>query len=156
MAGRFCESTAAESHPPTSSPLVSMVVTVDQTPPWLLRWVRESTDGPYWRSGSLAPNYEAITCAIFHIGGWADGYSEAVLRIVEGLGPERAKGLLGPWSHSFPDEVEPGPAIDFRSSVPVDFCLEPATGRTIFVGSAMHAQAGPLCLHIALASKKTD
>src|SRR6185295_6538051 len=41
------------------------------------------------------------------------GYSEAVLRIVAGMGPERAKGLLGPWSHSFPDEVEPGPAIGF-------------------------------------------
>jgi predicted acyl esterase len=26
---------------------------------------------------------------------------------------DRAKGLLGPWSHSIPDKVEPGPAIGF-------------------------------------------
>ena len=31
---------------------------LEQTPPWLLAWLREQTDGPYWRSGSLAPDYE--------------------------------------------------------------------------------------------------
>lgn len=45
--------------------------------------------------------------------------------------------------------VEPGPAVDFRSSVPVDFCIDAATGRIVFVGAATHAQAGPLCMHIA-------
>jgi len=41
-----------------------------------------------------------------------DGYTEGIFRIVAGMG-ERAKGLIGPWSHSFPDDVEPGPAIGF-------------------------------------------
>lgn len=45
--------------------------------------------------------------------------------------------------------VQPGPALDFRSSVPIDFCTDPTTGRLVFAGSATHAQAGPLCLHVA-------
>jgi hypothetical protein len=44
-------------------------------------WLRHQTDGPYWRSGSLAPDYDQITCAMFHIGGWADGYTNPVLRM---------------------------------------------------------------------------
>jgi len=35
-----------------------------------------------------------------------------VLRLVGRL-ESPSKGLLGPWSHAFPDEVEPGPAIGF-------------------------------------------
>ena len=35
-----------------------------------------------------------------------------MFRLVEGLGAP-SKGLIGPWSHAFPDEVEPGPAIGF-------------------------------------------
>ncbi|MFN8457158.1 MAG: hypothetical protein U0401_21260 [Anaerolineae bacterium] len=38
---------------------------------------------PYRRRGSLAPHYERLTCAIFSIGGWADGYTNAVLRMQE-------------------------------------------------------------------------
>jgi putative CocE/NonD family hydrolase len=60
----------------------------------------------------VCENFDAIDCPVYAIGGWVDGYSDAVLRLVAGLG-ERAKGLVGPWSHSFPDEVEPGPAIGF-------------------------------------------
>ena len=28
---------------------------LEATPPWLIEWVRQQTDGPYWRNGSLAP-----------------------------------------------------------------------------------------------------
>ena len=33
---------------------------IDATPPWVLRWMREQVDGPYWRNGSLAPDYARI------------------------------------------------------------------------------------------------
>ena len=36
---------------------------LEQTPPWLMAWIREQTDGPYWRRGSLAPDYDALDCA---------------------------------------------------------------------------------------------
>jgi uncharacterized protein len=42
---------------------------LEATPPWLLAWMREQTDGPYWRHGSLAPDYDALDCAVFAIAG---------------------------------------------------------------------------------------
>ena len=31
---------------------------IESTEPWLLRWLEEQIDGPYWRHGSLRPGYE--------------------------------------------------------------------------------------------------
>src|SRR5207248_4567495 len=42
----------------------------------------------------------------------ADGYSNAVGRLLEGLSVPR-KGLIGPWSHAYPHNALPGPAIGF-------------------------------------------
>ena len=43
---------------------------LDATPPWLFEWLRQQHDGPYWRPGSLAPDYGAIEAAILNVGGW--------------------------------------------------------------------------------------
>ncbi|MDP9463568.1 MAG: CocE/NonD family hydrolase, partial [Actinomycetota bacterium] len=42
--------------------------------PWLLRWMAEQLDGPYWRHGSVRPDYERIECPTMIVAGWADGY----------------------------------------------------------------------------------
>lgn len=68
---------------------------LEQTPPWLIEWLRQQRDGAYWRRGSLAPDYGRITCAIFHIGGWADGYTNAVLRMQEKCVNAPRKALIG-------------------------------------------------------------
>ncbi len=86
---------------------------LEQTPPWLLAWIDHQTDGPYWRVGSLAPDYDRITCAIFHIGGWADGYTNAVLRMQEKCVNAPRKALIGPWAHLLPDTGYPGPNLDY-------------------------------------------
>jgi putative CocE/NonD family hydrolase len=86
---------------------------LEQTPPWLIEWVRQQTDGPYWRSGSLAPDYERISCAILYIGGWADGYANCALRMQEQCTAAPRKALIGPWVHSLPDSAYPGPNIDY-------------------------------------------
>ncbi|HET9223876.1 MAG TPA: CocE/NonD family hydrolase, partial [Roseiflexaceae bacterium] len=84
-----------------------------EQPPWLIEWLRRQTDGPYWRNGSLAPDYERIACAIFQIGGWADGYTNAVLRMQEKCVNAPRKALIGPWVHSLPDSAYPGPNLDY-------------------------------------------
>ena len=86
---------------------------LEQTPPWLMEWLRQQTDGPYWRSGSLAPDYERITCAIFHIGGWMDGYTNPVLRMQERCVNAPRKALVGNWVHALPDSGYPGPNLDY-------------------------------------------
>ena len=77
--------------------------------PWL---THQRRDG-YWQHGSVCEDYAAIDCPVLLAGGWADGYRNAVLRMLEGLTCPR-KAVIGPWSHHFPnDEIPPGPAIGF-------------------------------------------
>jgi putative CocE/NonD family hydrolase len=85
---------------------------LEQTPPWTLAWLRHQHDGPYWRRGSLAPDYSRITCAIYHVGGWNDGYTNAALRMHEFCSAPR-KTLVGNWVHAMPDYAYPGPNLDW-------------------------------------------
>jgi uncharacterized protein len=83
----------------------------DTSEPWLLRWLAEQRDGPYWRRGSLRPGYERIACPTMLVGGWADGYRNNTFRTFEALRcPKRL--LVGPWSHMSPATSLPGPRID--------------------------------------------
>lgn len=86
---------------------------LEQTPPWLLNWLRQQQDGPYWRRGSLAPDYDQITCAIYHITGWMDGYTNAAFRMQEKCVNAPRKMLCGNWSHTYPDDGYPGPNLDW-------------------------------------------
>jgi putative CocE/NonD family hydrolase len=79
------------------------------TPTWLAHQERDD----YWRHGSVCEDYSAIDAAVLAVGGWADPYRDAVLRLVEHL-PGPAKGIVGPWSHQYPDRgLAPGPSIGF-------------------------------------------
>ena len=58
--------------------------------PWLLTWLRENRDGPYWRHGSvrLGPEgggYDRIDCPVMIVAGWADGYRNNSFRTVAAL-----------------------------------------------------------------------
>ncbi len=35
---------------------------LEQNGPYLLKWVKHQVDGPYWRHGSLRPNYDLVKC----------------------------------------------------------------------------------------------
>ncbi|HJW36091.1 MAG TPA: CocE/NonD family hydrolase [Actinomycetes bacterium] len=84
---------------------------VEGLEPWLLRWLEEQADGPYWRQGSLRPAYERIACPTMLVAGWADGYRNATFRMLERLRAP-ARLLFGPWSHMATDTSLPGPRID--------------------------------------------
>jgi putative CocE/NonD family hydrolase len=85
---------------------------LETMPLFAANWFTHQTYDAYWRHGSVAENYGAIACPVFAVGGWADGYSNAVPRLVAGL-KTIAKGLIGPWAHRYPHEGAPGPAIGF-------------------------------------------
>ena len=86
---------------------------LELTPPWLFAWIREQTDGPYWRRGSLAPDYEALGCAVFQVAGWNDSYVDPAFRIQERCVNVPRRTLVGNWVHSFPDDAYPGPNLDW-------------------------------------------
>jgi hypothetical protein len=82
--------------------------------PWGLAWMQQQRDGPYWRRASLRPRYDALDVPAMHIGGWFDGYRDSVPRMVDHL-RSPARGIVGPWNHSFPHDATPGPAIEWRA-----------------------------------------
>jgi uncharacterized protein len=87
----------------------------DTNEPWLLTWLRENRDGPYWQAGSLRHlGYDRITCATMIVAGWADGYRNNTFRTIEGLGAAGTpwRLLAGPWAHADPATAIPGPRID--------------------------------------------
>ncbi len=85
---------------------------LDAAAPFAARWLRHPLRDAYWRRGSVCEDHARIACPVYAIGGWADGYSNAVPRLLAGLpGPRR--GLVGPWAHLYPHEGVPGPAIGF-------------------------------------------
>lgn len=85
---------------------------IDWLAPFPAMWMQHQTRDDYWKHGSVCEDFAAIDCAVYAIGGWADGYSNAVPRLLNGLQCPK-KGLIGPWAHVFPHEGVPGPAIGF-------------------------------------------
>ena len=84
---------------------------LELTPPWLFEWLRHQTDGPYWRQGSLAPDYDAIEVPIYSMGGWMDSYVDAAFRMqARCTAPTRT--LVGTWVHGWPGDATPGPNVD--------------------------------------------
>lgn len=85
---------------------------LERTPPFIEPWLAHQRRDGYWKHGSVCEDYEAIECAVYAVGGFADGYTNAVPRLLAGLSSPR-KGLVGPWAHAFPDDALPGPSVGF-------------------------------------------
>lgn len=89
---------------------------LDAARPWAAEWLRHQRRDAYWQHASVCEDYSAVRVPVFASCGWADGYSNAVLRLMEGLRVPR-KGLIGPWSHKYPHLGVPGPAIGYLQEV---------------------------------------
>lgn len=79
---------------------------------WLAKWLNHQHRDGYWHHGSIATDYQAIKCPVMLAGGWADGYTNAIFRMMQNLQVPR-RALIGPWSHKYPHLGVPGPAIGF-------------------------------------------
>jgi putative CocE/NonD family hydrolase len=79
---------------------------------WIAEWLKHQRRDGFWKHGSVCENYEDIQCAVFAVGGWADGYSNAIPRLMENLKCPRM-AWIGQWSHQYPHDAAPGPAVGF-------------------------------------------
>ena len=79
---------------------------------WMLDWFRHQRRDAFYAHGSVCEQYENIEVPVYAVGGWADGYTNAVFRLLEHL-PGAKKGLIGPWAHKYPHFALPGPRIGF-------------------------------------------
>lgn len=84
--------------------------------PWILTWLAHQRRDSYWKHGSVCEDFSAITVPVMAVSGWADNYSEAVPRLLAGL-TAPCQGLVGPWAHSFPNDVTVEPAIGWLQEV---------------------------------------
>lgn len=89
---------------------------LDAARPWVAEWLHHQRRDEYWRHASVCEDYSAIEVPVFAASGWADGYTNAVFRVLEGLRVPR-RGLIGPWSHKYPHLGVPGPAIGYLQEV---------------------------------------
>ena len=85
---------------------------LENVPLFLEIWMQHQRRDAYWRHGSVCEDYSAIQCPVYAVGGWTDGYTNAIPRLLERLTVPR-KGLIGPWAHAYPHFALPGPQIGF-------------------------------------------
>ena len=87
-----------------------------ESPPFIDHWLGHQRRDDYWKQGSVCEDFSDIEAAVYAVGGWADGYTNAIPRLLEGL-PGPRKGLIGPWAHAWPQAGPPGPTIGFLQEV---------------------------------------
>ena len=85
-------------------------------PPWIEHWLAHQQRDAYWQQGSVSDDYSKITCPVMCVAGWTDGYTDAALRLMEGLSVPR-RALIGPWGHNDPVHGAPGPAVGILSEL---------------------------------------
>jgi putative CocE/NonD family hydrolase len=85
------------------------------TPPFLETWLTHQRRDEFWKQGSICEDFGAVTCPVYMVGGWADGYTNAIPRTLAGLSAAGTpcKGLIGPWAHGYPEVATPGPQIGY-------------------------------------------
>ncbi len=76
----------------------------------LISWLKHQRRDDFWRHGSVCEDYDAIECAVYAVGGWTDGYTNAIFRLMEHLSAPK-QALVGPWTHFSPHFGTPGPAL---------------------------------------------
>ena len=84
----------------------------DECPLLLAEWMSHQSKDDYWRQGSISTDYAQLDCPALIVCGWADGYTNAAMRMAEHL-PESSRVIIGPWAHTYPHLAQPGPQIGF-------------------------------------------
>ncbi|MDV7144837.1 CocE/NonD family hydrolase [Tropicimonas sp. TH_r6] len=85
---------------------------IEQNGLWMLDWFRHQRRDDFYAHGSVCEDYSDIEIPIYAVGGWEDGYPNAIFRLLENL-PGPRKGLVGPWGHKYPHFARPAPRIGF-------------------------------------------
>jgi putative CocE/NonD family hydrolase len=80
---------------------------------WAAEWHTHQRRDAFYKHGSICEDYDAIQTPVYLVGGWADGYSNAIFRMLANLNCP-VKALIGPWAHLYPNIALPGPAIGFQ------------------------------------------
>ena len=79
---------------------------------WFLDWMRHQRRDALYQHGSICEDYTAVQVPVYAVGGYVDGYTNPIFRMMQNLSCPR-KALVGPWAHKYPHFATPGPRIGF-------------------------------------------
>lgn len=82
-----------------------------ESAPWSLMYFKHQRDGQFWHAPLRGLSEIKIPC--FLIGGLLDGYRDSIPKMLEQV-KAPVKAIIGPWNHTFPNDAEPGPQIEWR------------------------------------------
>jgi uncharacterized protein len=82
-----------------------------ESTPWSLLYLKHQRDGQFWHAPVRPLSDIKIPC--FLIGGLLDGYRDSIPRMLAQV-KAPVKAIVGPWNHTFPNDAEPGPQIEWR------------------------------------------
>ena len=80
--------------------------------PWSLDYFRHQRGGAFWRE-PVRP-IDTLAVPAFLIGGLQDGYRDSIPRMLERVKGAPIKAWVGPWNHTFPNDGEYGPLVEWR------------------------------------------
>ena len=85
-----------------------VAVRLDNLSPPVHRWLRHQRRDAYWKHGSVCERFADIEAAVYAVGGWADGYTNSVFRLMTDF-PHPAAPPWAPGDISTPTKASPGP-----------------------------------------------
>ena len=89
---------------------------LEKNPAFIELWLNHQRRDDYWKHGSICEDYRKVKIPVYAVSGWADSYSDSVLRTLEKLSCPK-KALIGPWAHGFPQNAMPRPQIGFLQEI---------------------------------------
>ena len=114
---------------------------------WMMDWFRHQRRDAFYAHGSVCENYEDIEVPVYMVGGWADGYTNAIFRTLDHLpGEKRAGWSVGP---QHPHFAKPGPRIGFLQNAS-------AGGTSISKALIPASWTSPCCGHGSGTGPATD
>jgi hypothetical protein len=85
---------------------------LESVEPVIETWLSHQTKDDYWMHASVGTDPRSITAPVLMVGGWEDGYRDAILRFAKAR-PDDTWAVVGPWGHGWPHRVLPGPHVDW-------------------------------------------
>jgi uncharacterized protein len=85
---------------------------LENMPNLISTWLAHPHRDDYWKHGSICEDYSNVKAAVLSIGGWHDGYRNAISHLVSNI-QAPVKGIVGPWIHKYPHYAAPEPRIGF-------------------------------------------
>lgn len=85
-----------------------------ETEPNAIEWLKHQRRDDFWKHGSVCEDYSKVDIPVLAVGGWRDGYTNAIFRMMENLPNPESKGIVGPWVHEYPEVATPYPGMGYN------------------------------------------